>query len=93
MKNFQSDNLQNKTHFWRLLDELVGWLLGEHNEMQIFEQRCGSVGRWWQKQQRGHGVKMALCALEGSSIPEQGEECFSVCCQCRQQDGFFPKNE
>ncbi len=32
-----------------------------------------------------HGVSIALCMLEGSSIPEQGEECSSVHCQRRQQ--------
>ncbi len=32
-----------------------------------------------------HGINIALCTLEGSSINEQGEECFSVCCHCRQQ--------
>jgi hypothetical protein len=53
--------------------------------MQLFEQRHGSVGQWRQKQQRGRGVNIALCMLEGSSIPEQGEECFLVRCQCRQQ--------
>ncbi len=31
------------------------------------------------------GVNIALCTLEGSSIPEQGEECFSAHCQRRQQ--------
>jgi hypothetical protein len=32
-----------------------------------------------------HSVNISLCMLEGSSIPEQVKECFSVCCQCRQQ--------
>ncbi len=31
------------------------------------------------------GVNIALCTLEGSSIPEQGKECYSARCQCRQQ--------
>ncbi len=30
-------------------------------------------------------VNIALCMLEGSSIPEQWEECFSASCQRRQQ--------
>jgi hypothetical protein len=30
-------------------------------------------------------VYIALCMLEGSSIPEHGEDCFSLHCQCRQQ--------
>ncbi len=30
------------------------------------------------------GVNIALCTLEGSSIPEQGKECFSARCQRRQ---------
>jgi hypothetical protein len=67
------------------MGELIGWLLGEHNKMQLFKQRCGSVGQWQQKQQRGRSVNIALCALEGSSIPEQVKECFSACCQRRQQ--------
>ncbi len=44
MKSFQSDNLQNQTHFWRLLGELVGWLLGELDGLQLLEQRHDSVG-------------------------------------------------
>jgi hypothetical protein len=28
MNNFQYGNLQNSTHLWRLLGELVGWILG-----------------------------------------------------------------
>jgi hypothetical protein len=68
--------------------------------MQLFEQRHGSVEWWRQKQQRGGSVNIALCALEGSSIPKQGKECFSAHCQRRQQptddkklDNFVPKME
>jgi hypothetical protein len=32
-----------------------------------------------------HGVNIALCMLESSSIPEQGEKCFLVHCQRRLQ--------
>jgi hypothetical protein len=56
--------------------------------MQLIEQRCGSVGRRQQKQQWRHGINIALCMLEGSSIPEQEEECFSAHCQRRQLTSY-----
>jgi hypothetical protein len=68
-----------------------------HNEMQLLEQRRGSVGRWQQKEQRGRGVNIALYTLEDSSIPEQGEGCFQRIAsadnnlQIIRSETFFPK--
>ncbi len=68
-----------------LLGELFGWLLGELNNLLLLEKRRGSVGWQRQKQQRGRGINIALCTLEGSSVPEQGDECFSAHYQRIQQ--------
>jgi hypothetical protein len=65
-------------------------LCGSSKRLQLWQQDLKSNNMAASEDGGGtvvveHGVNIALCTLEGSSIPEQGKECFSAHCQRRQQ--------
>jgi hypothetical protein len=65
-------------------------LCSSNKRLQLWRQDLKSNNMAASEDGRGmavaeRSVNIALCTLEGSSIPEQGEECFSACCQRRQQ--------